>query len=147
MALAGNKHGLALKDPDVRQKAYKNFCDHIAKGKSIKSWWYEEDDVSCHWQTMLNYLKDTNEFDPIKKLIAESKGFAKWENLVEDSASGKNKDASTASLQMVMRNKYGWDKDESKSSNAQYTIKVDRDGIATGVSTEILPTSVHKGSE
>jgi len=143
----GNKNRVALKSPDIRQKAYTDFCNHIAKGKSIKSWWYEDENCSCTWETMLKYLKDTSEFEPIKRQIAEAKGLLYWENVVEASATGKNKDASTASLQMVMRNKYGWDKDESKNSNINYTIKVGENGIATGVSTERVPDSYNQGTE
>ena len=39
------------------------------------------------------------------------------------------------------------DKEEDKPANTQYTIKVDRDGIATGISTEMLSASNNKGSE
>ncbi len=38
--------------------------------------------------------------------------------------------------------------DESKSNtNTHYTIKVDRDGIATGVSTETLSDPIHKSTQ
>lgn len=37
--------------------------------------------------------------------------------------------------------------DDSKNPNTHYTIKVDREGIATGVSTEILSDSNNKGAE
>jgi hypothetical protein len=147
MALPGNKHGLALKDPIIRQKAYESLCNHIAKGKSIRSWWYEDDNCSCTWETMYKYIKDTNEFDSIKKEIAHCKGLALWETIVEEAGIGKNDKANVACLQMIMRNKFGWDKDESKSSNTHYTIKVDCDGIATGVSTENLSTSNNKGTQ
>lgn len=110
----GNQYGLALKDPSVRQKAYKLFCDHLAKGKSIKSWWYEDNEGNeCVWATMLSYIKNNPaEFDSIKKEIAETKGYYLWESIAEESAEGKNKRANTASLQMIMRNKYGWDKED-----------------------------------
>ncbi len=108
----GNNYGLAIKDPETRQKAYQSFCDHLAKGKAIKSWWYEDGDVACTWATMLSYIKDEAEFNPIKRLVAESQGYNKWENIAEQSADGNNKNANTASLQMVMRNKFGWDKEQ-----------------------------------
>lgn len=105
-----NKSGVALKDKDLRQRAYKSFCDHLAKGKAIKSWWYEEGEYSCIWETMLSYMQDTIEFDPIQRKIADAKGYNEWEEISEQSAKGKNR-ANTASLQMVMRNKFGWDKE------------------------------------
>jgi hypothetical protein len=145
----GNQYNLALKTPEIRQKAYKLFCEHLANGYSVKSWWYEDNEGNaCTWETMISYLqKFPDEFSPIQKKIAETKGYMFWENTVKDSATGKNKDASTASLQMVMRNKYGWDKDESKQANTSYTIKIDKDGLATGISTKTLSTSDTESSE
>lgn len=110
----GNQYGVALKDPQVRQKAYEDFCAHLAKGKSIKSWCYEDEKGNaCVWATMLSYIKNhPEEFNPIKKELAEIKGYNRWEDIAEASAEGKNKKANTASLQMVMRNKFGWDKED-----------------------------------
>lgn len=114
----GNKTGLAIKDPKIRQLAFQSLCHHLASGKSIRSWWYDDENCACHWQTMLSYIKNNpDEFDTLKKDIAETKGFHYWESVVADSATGKNKDANTASLQMLMRNKYGWDKKESSEDD------------------------------
>jgi thiamine pyrophosphate-dependent acetolactate synthase large subunit-like protein len=110
----GNTKGLALKDPEMRQRAYKSYCDHIAKGKSYKSWYFIEGDCACTYKTMLEYIKDKTEFPPIIKEIAESEGYQQWETIAEESAKGLNKNANTASLQMVMRNKFGWDKDKKE---------------------------------
>ena len=61
---------------------------------------------------MLTYIKNNPiEFDSVSKQIAHIKGFNVWEDVAEKSAKGKNK-ANTASLQMVMRNKFGWDKED-----------------------------------
>jgi len=107
----GNQYGLALPDPAVRQLAYKSYCDHLALGKSRKSWYYEDKKYSCTWETFETYLKNEDEFPPIKRKISETKGFQKWEQITENAATGSDGGVSnTASLQMVMRNKYGWDK-------------------------------------
>jgi len=114
----GNQYHLAIKNPEMRQKAYNQFCEHLAKGKSIKSWYFEDGEVMCTWETMLSYIeKNPDEFASIKKEISHIKGFQHWESVCEDSASGKNKEANTASLQMIMRNKYGWDKKEDNNTN------------------------------
>jgi hypothetical protein len=67
---------------------------------------------------MEKYLSNDDDFDPIHKEVAWCKGYQHWEEVVSQSAIGHNKDANTATLQMVMRNKYGWDreKDESKET-------------------------------
>ena len=114
MAPLGNKNGLKLKSPDLRQEAYESYCSHIARGKVKKSWYYEHPDASLTWETMEKYIRENeSEFDPIKKKIAEAKGLMYWEGKVEEAAIGTNKDASIPGLQMVMRNKFGWDKVEA----------------------------------
>jgi hypothetical protein len=110
----GNTNGIAIKDPELRQIAYASYCSHLAAGHSKKSWYFEHPDGSCVYETMEKYIKDEMEFDPAKKRIAECKGYQEWEKVVEGSARGTNKDANTATLQMVMRNKYGWDKQDNK---------------------------------
>jgi hypothetical protein len=107
-----NENGTKLKAPDIRQEAYRQYCSHLAKGKSKKSFVFRHPEYSCHWQTIESYIQDKIEFDPIHKELAICEGYAKWEQIVEDSATGANKDANTASLQMLMRNKYDWDKAE-----------------------------------
>lgn len=113
-APTGNKNGIKLKDPNIRQLAYLQYCSHLARGKSKKSWYFEHPEFRCTWETLEKYLNDEVEFDPLHKKIAEVKGFAYWEEVVEDSAIGKNQNANTASLQMLMRNKYAWDKQTGK---------------------------------
>jgi hypothetical protein len=121
----GNKFGLAIKDPQTRQEAYKEYCEHLAKGKSKRSWRCHIPGVHCTWETMEKYIRNAEEFDPIHKQIAEIDGYCLWEDIVSDSARGTNKDANTASLQMVMRNKFGWDKkEEGEKEYDQHTSQM-----------------------
>lgn len=144
----GNNFGLALKDPEMRQRAYQSFCDHLAKGKAIKSWFFIEGNCACSWLTMQEYMKNTEEFNPLQMQIAQAHGYQYWEGVVQASAEGKNKDANTASLQMLMRNKFGWDK-EQKNSNNGITVRIDKDGLGSGIniSTETVSTPDHSGSQ
>lgn len=118
----GNQNGIKLKDAEVRQLAYEQYCSHLAKGKSKRSFVFEHPEHTCTWQTMEKYMKDNIEFNPLQREVAECKGFAHWEQIVEDSAVGKNRHANTATLQMAMRNKYDWDKpnDKEKSFAPEY---------------------------
>lgn len=118
----GNKNGLKLKAPEIRQLAYMQYCDHLAKGKSKRSFYFDHPQLRCTWETLEKYLSDEVEFDPIHKRIAEAKGFGHWENILEDSATGKNPNANTASLQMIMRNKFSWDKSSEKEETASPEI-------------------------
>ena len=102
----------------------------------------------CCWETMESYIKNNpKEFSPIKVKLAKIKGFQLWEGVAESSANGTNKDASTPSLQMVMRNKYGWDKDESKSNQStHYTVNVNPK-LAAGVPAETLSRTANRSTE
>jgi hypothetical protein len=113
----GNQNGVKIKSPELRQQAYESYCSHIAKGKVKKSWYFEHPSASLTWETMEKYISQNEvEFDPIKKKVAEAKGLMLWEGKVEEAALGDNKDASIPGLQMVMRNKFGWDKIEHTES-------------------------------
>jgi hypothetical protein len=137
----GNQYGLALSDPEIRQKAYKSFCDHLAKGRAIESWFYEDEENSCCWLTMLRYMENEDEFKPIQKIIAKAKGYQYWENVVAESAIGVNEKANTASLQMIMRNKYGWDKrEDDKNQNQKVVFEVNYQCPNSQV--EVLPKTV-----
>lgn len=129
----GNKYGLKLKDRAIRQDAYKQYCAHLANGKSKKSWCFEHPKFSCTWETMEKYLCDEAEFDPLHKKIAESKGYKRWEQIVEDGATGENPDVNPACLQMVMRNKFGWDKERSINHEHRGDIRRLADGIRSNV--------------
>ena len=115
----GNKFAMKLPTADMRKMAYESYCAHIAKGKNKKSWSLKSS-IRISWYTMEKYIKEfADEFDLEEKEIAESTGLGRWEQVVEDSAEGKNQKANTASLQMLMRNKFGWDKgnDRPESTN------------------------------
>jgi hypothetical protein len=107
----GNQHAKKLTTPELRRQAYEQYCAHIASGKSKKSWVFKHPEISLYWETMEKYIRENpREFDPEHMKIAACQGLARWEQVVEDSAEGKNKDANTASLQMLMRNKFKWDR-------------------------------------
>ena len=106
----GNKYAKKLDTPELRQYAYKSYCDHLSKGKDKKSWNLKKP-VTLTWETMEKYIRDDPvEFDQIYTQIAESEGLKVWEQVVEDIASGKQKEGNVAALQMKMRCKFGWDR-------------------------------------
>jgi hypothetical protein len=110
----GNRNAVKLSTPELKADAYKQYCDHLAKGKSKRSWYFEHPELQLTAETMEKYIASSPiDFVPIHKEIAQCKGFGYWEEVVEQSARGENQ-ANTASLQMLMRNKFDWDKEESK---------------------------------
>ena len=132
-ALKGNQNGVKLKDPAVRQLAYKQYCAWLALGKSWLSFTFVHEFLMCTGETIESYIKlYPDEFPPIQKEIAFKQGYAKWEEITEDSAIGKNKDANTASLQMVMRNKFKWDKKTDEEKDGQTNCSDLQENYANG---------------
>jgi|ERR1700759_622974 len=121
--LKGNTNRTALKEPEIRQQAYDEYCKWLEKGKSSRSFTFEHELYTCTGQTLEAYIKNNpTEFPAIKREIAMNKGLNRWESVVEDAADGKNKEASIPGLQMLMRNKYGWDKEEKKKEGADEQV-------------------------
>jgi len=120
----GNKNNVALPTLELKLKAYKTFCDHLAKGSVKQSWYYDDGKYMCSYQTLMSYIKESPvDFPAIQKEVAYSKGFQQWESVLSGSGTGENKNASTASLQMIMRNKYGWDKAEKEKKSSGNTAQ------------------------
>lgn len=116
----GNKYALKLRTPEEKQAAYKSYCDHIAAGYAKKSWDYvTSEGKSLTWETMEKYLLDEREFDPYQKKRAEAQSLKKWETVLHSCADGTNEKANVAALQIIMRNKFGWDKKNSNEDSDQ----------------------------
>ena len=107
-----------LTNLELEQEAYQSYCDHIASGKKSASWYFDHPKLQLTAQTLEKYIKENPAvFCPIKKEVAYAKGYQKWESVCDGSADGSNKAACTPSLQMIMRNKYGWDKPEAEEKS------------------------------
>ena len=128
-AMLFNDNATKLKDDELKVEAYESFCNHIASGHSVESWYFDHPDLTITYKTMLKYIKDyPSVFQPEKKEIALAKSLKHWEGVVHASANGENTKASTASLQMLMRNKFGWDKPAANVNvdNIEITLTHDR---------------------
>lgn len=114
----GNKFGLKLKDPDVRQEAYRQYCDHIASGFPRESFFFKHPVHSVTWETMEKYIKENpDEFSPLLMAEARAKRFKYWFEVGRDITIGKIKRNSPVTWANIMRNcfkEYGWDRDINK---------------------------------
>lgn len=121
-AAPNNKYASKLekmKDLGLVKEAYSQFCKHLEEGFVADSWSYAnyEKQFFLTAETIEKYIKECPEdFPPIHREIARKAGYKKWETVVNQSAEGLNEKANTASLQMVMRNKYAWDKREREQT-------------------------------
>lgn len=105
-----------LKKLGLIEEAYESYCRHLETGKVRDSWYFDHPDLKLTAETLEKHMKENPiDFPAIKKQIAHAKGYAHWEDLVEQHAQGKNK-CITPAIQMVMRNKFGWDKQTKEES-------------------------------
>lgn len=107
----GNKFAVKLKDPAIRQKAYMDMCNWISHGKSYKSFIFYHDAIRMTGEAIEEMSRNhPTEFDPLEKEIAHAMKFRHWEKILEETATGENPHGNTATLQMIFRNIFGWDK-------------------------------------
>ncbi len=134
----GNPPGCPEKlyNDELKERAYNSYCKHIASGLPQDAWYFDEDGILLTWETMENYFKrypeycvDGGIFDPAKKKVARSKNYQHWFGHVAGSAIGTNEKASTASLQMIMRNIHKWDakQEEAKTTPNEYQLKLEQE--------------------
>mgnify|MGYP001599856286 CR=1 FL=1 len=124
----GNKCGVSLKTQESKDKAFKSYCDHIAKGRPKYGWHYVDDDGNhCCWETMDKHIA-AGEFDTNLLKAAQSKSFQRWFERGEKLVDGEIKGGSPKTWETIMRNKfqkkYGWDKDQDPAGTGQYLLTV-----------------------
>lgn len=121
----GKKNARKLKSETIMEQVYRSYCEHLSLGFTKKSWHFDQFGITLTWETMEKYIaQEPHNFDPVKKEIAFAKGMHLWEKVLNDLADGTNTEANIAALQMLMRNKYGWDKeDPSGKENSRPIIK------------------------
>ena len=120
----GNDFGLAIKDPEMRQRAFKDFCRHIAEGYPVGAWSYREGEIGCVWRTMLSYLDNNpDEFHALLKEEAHCHGYKKWFEKGVNLTDGKVKgNPSPQTWATIMRNMFQWDKDKKDASDETKSI-------------------------
>ncbi|HSX38930.1 MAG TPA: hypothetical protein VLE95_08960 [Chlamydiales bacterium] len=139
LARPGNKNGVILKDPAIRQLAYKDFCKHIANGYPQECWSFDQDGYRCSYQTMLAYIKNdtVGEFDPILKEQAHSKSYKKLYGVGLNLMTGKIQGGSPVVWQTIMRNvnrRFGWDREEIIQDSKTHVER-----LAQSIRSEVVP--------
>ena len=115
----GNQRARKLTTPELKKAAYDQYCAHIAKGKPKEAWYFEHPDMTIIWETMEQYIKDfPADFPSINKKMAESQSYGKWFDKGEEMMTSQEK-CQPAIYQMIMRNKFGWDKESSADKEAR----------------------------
>jgi hypothetical protein len=114
-------------DPADRQEAYLAFCEGIKKGHSVESFRFSKGDRRVTGPRILEWVvENPNEFDAALFQEAHAHAHEEWEGVVNESAKGNNPDANTASLQMKMRNRFGWDKKEREEEGKKIDLVINK---------------------
>lgn len=110
-------HNITLEDE--QKQMFDSYLEHLARGKSARSFTFRGKHLTGMYQAAEALPKHFPErFKKIDIEIAKTLGFSKWEQVVADSAVGDNTRANTASLQMLMRNRYDWDRQGALNTDA-----------------------------
>lgn len=129
-ARVGNQHAKKLDTPELRQEAYRQYCDYIATGYQKKSWYFDHPDITLTWETMEKYIRlYPDEFDSTQMQIAEAKSLRYWEEILYAAARGINKDANIAGLQIIFRNKFKWDKLDAHSEGVDISASFNNERL------------------
>ena len=112
----GNKRGTKLKDPDVRQEAYKQYCDHIASGWPKEAFFYKHPEHSVCWKTMERYISENPaEFPSFLMEEAKALRYKHWLTEGQTIMKGGYRGGSPIIWQTCMRNIFkdvGWDREQ-----------------------------------
>jgi len=105
-------------DPESRREFWKDVCDHISQGYSMKSYPSADED------TIYSYAKKFPEDCPISDLDeAKRKSCFFWEKIGLAGATGKVDGFNSASWIFNMKNRFGWrDKQEIDHKSTDGTM-------------------------
>lgn len=125
----GNKNAVILKEPEIRQIAYTDFCQHIADGFPLEAWSFSQDGYRCSWQTMMSYIKNDTigEFNPILKEQAHAQAYKKLYSQGLRLMTGEIRGGSPVVWQTVMRNvnrRFGWDSEQITQDNRSHVERL-----------------------
>ena|SRR5215469_8368200 len=115
--LVGNTNNLKLKTEDVQKAAYMAYCQWIAAGRGKQGFVFDfetEDGQKgfVTYQTVEKCLKDQRfDLDPSHMERAQNFSYQVWENTGIEMMQGKVDKCQPAIYQMMMRNKFSWDKE------------------------------------
>jgi len=118
----GNKNAMKLNTPELRKEVFRQYCEWISHGWSRKSFVFDHPDISITWETVEKYMRDfPEELNENDRKVAEAVALKYWESQGVAMMTGQMDKCEPAIYQMMMRNKFGWDKHESKREDTLET--------------------------
>ena len=126
----GNQNAVKLPTSELKQEAYRQFCQHLIEGWPKESWCFEHPDLSLTCETMEKYIEEGNEIDfpPILMKMAKAKRYKYWFGEGKTLMVGGYQHGSPVVWQTIMRNMFKeqkWDiKDLVQESAPTVPIKM-----------------------
>jgi hypothetical protein len=119
----GNDYALKLKDPEVKQEAYRQYCEVIASGMPKETFKFKHPTISLTSETMDKYIKESPEdFDPILMQAARADRYRYWMTEGLMLMRGKYRGGSPVVWQTIMRNIFkdiGWDRETLQEDTSE----------------------------
>jgi hypothetical protein len=127
-AQKGNTFATKLKDADVRQEAYRQYCQHIAEGWPKEAFFFDHPTHSVCWKTMERYITENpEEFPPILMERAKSARYKHWFKEGQTLMKGGYERGSPVVWQTIMRNMFkdvGWDREQISENNKSHVQRL-----------------------
>jgi hypothetical protein len=118
-----NQNGIKLKDPAIRQEAYRQYLEHLAKGYPKETFFFDHPTHSVCYKTLDKYLRDhPDEFPPILMEKAKASRYRHWFDEGKMLMQGKYRHGSPVVWGTIMRNIFkdiGWDREISSNDDSE----------------------------
>jgi hypothetical protein len=111
-ALIGNQLAKKLTTAELKKEAYEQYCDWLRKGNPKRGWVFKHPEMTLTFKTMDKYIRENpNDFPAITLEAAKAEGYMVWLNDGKKMMTGVIEKCQPAIYQMMMRNIWGWDKE------------------------------------
>jgi len=141
----GNKLGIKLKDAEVRQEAFRQYCAHIASGYPKEAFFFDHPTHSVCYKTMDRYIAENPaEFPSILMERAKAARYKHWLGEGQALMTGAYKGAPTI-WQVCMRNIFkdvGWDREQIAQENKSHVEQ-----LAKSIRNEAIPEAEASDSD
>lgn len=150
-ALQGNTNRLKIKSEALQQAAYTAYCAWLSMGRDKRGFVFDYEDEAgkqgcVTQQTIENYIKSQRfDLDSSQMDRAESLSYQVWEAAGIQMMKGEIEKCQPAIYQMMMRNKFGWDRDNKVSNVNESDAKKFMEFCDRIAEPPKLPTSLPPG--
>lgn len=139
----GNQKAKKLTTKELREEAYRQYCEYIATGGTKEAWVFDHPTLSLTSKTMEKYIRESpSEFPPHHKERAEAKSYEQWITWGKQMMLGEIPKCQPVIFQMFMRNKFGWDKESRDNDQNRHQASEELDKLRT--QTRPLPEQLQE---